>query len=232
MSARPNDFFPVMPIREFPMSAFVDRVQGLGRSLVQVFGLAAEEEASLVERCKRGDEEAFNELLSAHQQRILNVAYRLTNNYDEALDLTQEVLLRCFRNIHQFKGDSALTTWLYRITVNLARNRWKYNRVRGLHRQMSLDAPLEDSDDDVVRFAVDGQPLPSEVAAGRESFQIFEEALKKLDPEWREILVLRHIENLEYDRIAEILEIQLGTVKSRLNRARAALRAVLPGELA
>ncbi len=210
------------------MSSLSDTVQGVGRSLAQALGLAAQREKSLVERCKSGDPEAFNELLAAHQNRVLNVAYRLTCNYEEALDLTQEVLLRCFRNIQQFKGDSALTTWLYRITVNLARNRWKWNRVRGIHRQESLDAPLEEGDDARVRHAVDNQPLPPEVAAGREALSRFEQALAQLDPDWREILVLRYIENLEYDRIAEILGINLGTVKSRLNRARTALKELMP----
>jgi RNA polymerase sigma-70 factor (ECF subfamily) len=210
------------------MSSLTDTFQGMGRSLSLALGLASERESSLVSRCKAGDTDAFNELLSEHQNRILNVAYRLTGNYEEALDLTQEVLLRCFRNIHQFKGDSALTTWLYRITVNLARNRWKHNRVRGLHRQESLDAPLEEGDDARVRHAVDHQPLPPEVAAGRESLSRFEKALGKLDQDWREILVLRYLENLEYDRIAEILGLQLGTVKSRLNRARTALREIMP----
>jgi RNA polymerase sigma-70 factor (ECF subfamily) len=210
------------------LSSLSDTVQGVGRSLAQALGLAAQREKSLVERCKSGDPEAFNELLAAHQNRVLNVAYRLTCNYEEALDLTQEVLLRCFRNIQQFKGDSALTTWLYRITVNLARNRWKWNRVRGIHRQESLDAPLEEGDDARVRHAVDNQPLPPEVAAGREALSRFEQALAQLDPDWREILVLRYIENLEYDRIAEILGINLGTVKSRLNRARTALKELMP----
>jgi RNA polymerase sigma-70 factor (ECF subfamily) len=205
-----------------------DTIHGVGRSLSRALGLAAERESSLVSRCKSGDPDAFNELLTVHQDRVFNVAYRLTGNHEEALDLTQDVLLRCFRNIHQFKGDSALTTWLYRITVNLARNRWKWNRVRGLHRQQSLDAPLDECDDARVRHAVDHQPLPPEVVAGRESLSRFEQALGQLDPDWREILVLRYLENLEYDRIAEILGLNLGTVKSRLNRARAALRELMP----
>src|SRR5690606_38043435 len=82
-------------------------------------------EAQLIERCKQGDTLAFDELISAHQDRVFNTAFRLMGNYEEALDLTQEVFLNCFRKISNFKGDSALSTWLYRITVNTAKNRWK-----------------------------------------------------------------------------------------------------------
>lgn len=184
-------------------------------------------EATLVERCKAGDTLAFDELISAHQDRVLNTAFRLMGNYEEALDLTQEVFLNCFRKIGNFKGDSALSTWLYRITVNTAKNRWKYQQSRGLHRTTSLDAPMEADDEERVRQYPDTQPTPRKVATDREAMAFLEEHLAQLGEEHREVLVLRYMEELSYEEIAEILNLSLGTVKSRIHRARNELREVM-----
>lgn len=188
----------------------------------------SQSEADLVARCKAGDKLAFDELISSHQDRVFNVAYRLMGNYDEALDLTQEVFLTCFRKIGSFKGDSALSTWLYRITVNTAKNRWKYQQSRGLNRTDSLDAPLPDGEGEksLAQYP-SADPSPSEVASGRQAMNRFEECLQKLPQEYREVLVLRYIEELSYEEIAEILRISLGTVKSRIHRARAELREMM-----
>ncbi len=184
-------------------------------------------EALLVERCKAGDTLAFDELISTHQDRVLNTAFRLMGNYEEALDLTQEVFLNCFRKIANFKGDSALSTWLYRITVNTAKNRWKYQQSRGLHRTTSLDAPMEADDEERVRQYPDTQPTPRKVATDREAMAFLEEHLSRLGGEHREVLVLRYIEELSYEEIADILKLSLGTVKSRIHRARNELREVM-----
>jgi len=187
-------------------------------------------EELLVERCKAGDSLAFDELISAHQDRVLNTAFRLMGNYEEALDLTQEVFLNCFRKIANFKGDSALSTWLYRITVNTAKNRWKYQQSRGMHRTTSLDAPMEADDEERVRQFPDSQPTPRKVATDREAMSWLEENLQRLGDEHREVLVLRYIEELSYEEIAEILKLSLGTVKSRIHRARHELREAM-GEI-
>jgi RNA polymerase sigma-70 factor (ECF subfamily) len=184
-------------------------------------------EASLVERCKAGDRTAFDELISGHQDRVLNTAFRLMGNYEEALDLTQEVFLNCFRKIENFKGDSALSTWLYRITVNTAKNRWKYQQSRGINRTTSLDAPMDMEDEERVKQYPDSHPTPRKVATDREAVAFLEEHLQKLCEEHREVLVLRYIEELAYEEIAEILSLSLGTVKSRIHRARNELRDVM-----
>lgn len=184
-------------------------------------------EADLIARCKAGDKMAFDELISAHQERVFNVAYRLMGNYEEALDLTQEVFLNCFRKIGSFKGDSALSTWLYRITVNTAKNRWKYQQSRGVNRTDSLDVPFDQGDTKALADFPSPEPGPSEVASGRETMGKFEQCLQKLASEYREVIVLRYIEELPYEEIAEILRISLGTVKSRIHRARAELRELM-----
>jgi RNA polymerase sigma-70 factor (ECF subfamily) len=184
-------------------------------------------ETALVERCKAGDRLAFDELISTHQERVFNTAFRLMANYDEALDLTQEVFLNCFRKIGSFKGDSALSTWLYRITVNTAKNRWKYQQSRGMNRTQSLDAPLDSDDEERVRQYPDSQPTPRKVASDREAMEILERNLGHLQAEHREVLVLRYVEERSYEEIADVLRLSIGTVKSRIHRARNELRQLM-----
>lgn len=184
-------------------------------------------EESLIVRCKAGDSLAFDELISAHQDRVFNTAFRLMGNYEEALDLTQEVFLNCFRKISSFKGDSALSTWLYRITVNTAKNRWKYQQSRGFSRTHSLDAPLSAEDEERVKQFPDTQPTPRKVATDREVMGFLEGHLLTLNEEHREILVLRYIEERSYEDIADVLKLSLGTVKSRIHRARNELRDLM-----
>ncbi len=209
------------------MAAYLDAA---GQPLENIGGAdqLSQSEADLVARCKAGDKLAFDELIASHQERVFNVAYRLMSNYDEALDLTQEVFLTCFRKIGSFKGDSALSTWLYRITVNTAKNRWKYQQSRGVNRTDSLDAPVTDGEGEksLAQYP-SSDPSPSEVASGRQAMSRFEECLQKLPQEYREVLVLRYMEELSYEEIADILRISLGTVKSRIHRARAELREMM-----
>ncbi len=197
---------------------------GIAQTLTDTPAAGLSNEAALVERCKAGDSVAFDELISGHQDRVFNTAFRLMGNYDEALDLTQEVFLNCFRKIANFKGDSALSTWLYRITVNTAKNRWKYQQSRGMNRTTSLDAPMEADDEERVKQFPDSQPTPRKVATDREAMGFLEEHLLTLNEEHREVLVLRYVDELSYEEIAEMLSLSLGTVKSRIHRARNELR--------
>ncbi len=202
--------------------------EALGKIIAGVStATTAHTEAQLVERCKAGDSQAFDELICAHQDRVFNTAFRLMGNYEEALDLTQEVFLNCFRKIENFKGDSALSTWLYRITVNTAKNRWKYQQSRGLNRMTSMDAPMEADDEERVKQYPDNQPTPRKVASDREAMAYFEKQLENLNAEHREVLVFRYMEELSYEEIADILGLSLGTVKSRIHRARNELRDIM-----
>lgn len=184
-----------------------------------------EEETPLLERCRQGDMQAFDRLLTLHQDAVYRTARRLLGDPEEACDLAQDVLLTAFRKIHQFRGGAKFSTWLYRITVNLARNRWKTSSRRP--RILSLDTDGPDNDDDGLSHAMDApdtSPNPRKQAADREALRVLEHEVAALPEVFREVIVLRHVEECSYEEIAEVLEVNLGTVKSRLSRAREILR--------
>jgi RNA polymerase sigma-70 factor (ECF subfamily) len=188
--------------------------------------MEAAEETRLLDRCRSGDLDAFDRLLGFHQDAVFRTALRLLGDNDEAFDLAQDVLLTAFRKIGQFRGESRFSTWLYRITVNLARNRWKSASRRPV--ALSIDSggsSLDDGDDAPSALQVaDTAPDPRNRAAGLEIVRSLEREIARLPEPFREVIVLRHVEGLAYEEIASILEANLGTIKSRLSRARELLR--------
>jgi RNA polymerase sigma-70 factor (ECF subfamily) len=183
-------------------------------------------EAALVQRCASGDEVACADLVAEHQRMVVQLAMNLLGDRDEALDLSQEVFLRVFRTIHRFRGHSSLRTWIYRIAVNQARNRHRFWRRRHRADQVSLDAHV----------AAHGELLsheeetPDRLLAQKELASRLQHALDHLPFDQRTAIVLREIDGLSYEEIAYSLGVAIGTVKSRLTRARQALRAELRDE--
>jgi RNA polymerase sigma-70 factor, ECF subfamily len=179
----------------------------------------------LVESLRSGSEQAYEELLARFQQPVYTLAVRLLNNPAEAYDVVQEVFLKVFRNIEHFRAESSLKTWIYRITVNEAHNtrRW-FSRHRG--REVDLDFENEENRDWKETIA-DGGPSPFEVTLDREQAGMIESALERINPVFREAVVLRDITDLSYEEIAAVLGVSLGTVKSRILRGREALREQL-----
>lgn len=180
-------------------------------------------EATLVQRCAAGDEAACTELVAEHQRMVVQLAINLLGDRDEALDLSQEVFLSVFRTIHRFRGQSSLRTWIYRIAVNQARNRHRFWRRRHRADQVSLDAHVAAHGDLVSGAEAD----PARVLAQKELAEQLEHALDHLPFDQRTAIVLREIDGLSYDEIAYSLGVAVGTVKSRLTRARQALRLEL-----
>jgi RNA polymerase sigma-70 factor, ECF subfamily len=179
----------------------------------------------LIESLRSGSERAYEELLARFQQPVYMLAVRLLNNPAEAYDVVQEVFLKVFRNIEHFRGDSSLRTWIYRITVNEAHNtrRW-FSR----HRSREVDLDLENEENrDWKETIADGGPSPFEVTLDREQAGMIESALERINPVFREAVVLRDIADLSYEEIAAVLSVSLGTVKSRILRGREALREQL-----
>ena len=190
---------------------------------------AESDDLRLVESLREGSEWAYEELLTRFQQPVYTLALRLLNNQSEACDVVQEVFLKVFRNIGNFRGQSTLKTWIYRITVNEAHNarRWFF---RHRHREVELDANPKETRD-WKEIIPDKSRSPFDVACDSEQHLMIEAALEKINPIFRESVVLRDITDLSYEEIAGVLGVSLGTVKSRILRGREALREELAGSL-
>jgi RNA polymerase sigma-70 factor, ECF subfamily len=180
-------------------------------------------EASLIQRCAARDEDACAELVSEHQRMVYQLSLNLLNDHNEALDLSQEVFLRVFRTIHSFRGHSSLRTWMYRIVVNQARNRQRWWRRRHRAQQVSLDQHIQEHGD--LPEAVDHGP--DRMVGQKQLGERIRVALDRLPFDQKTAIVLREIDGLSYDEIGFSLGIAVGTVKSRLARAREGLRAQL-----
>lgn len=182
------------------------------------------DEKILIARCRQGDRDAFDTLIHKYEKKIYNLAYRLSGNYDEASDISVDVFLRIFQSIHQFRGDSNFTTWLYRVATNVYLDRRKKMKNR---QHVSLEEYIELDESSVVRQIEDPAPLPQEQMEGKERQKLLLEAINSL-PEYQKVMVLLyHTEGLSYEEIAEAMSMPIGTVKSRLNRARLSLRQKL-----
>ena len=190
-------------------------------------------EDQFIERLKRGDAAAFETLVNERSGEIYGLLYRLTENGEEARDLTQETFLRAFQSIVHFRGESDLRTWIYRIAINQARNRWRWWRRRRRDVTISIDAadangrPLGL----ITSLKSVNVPDPEQNAIANERERALRKALSSLRRVYREAVVLRDIEGLAYEEIATALDISVGTVKSRLARGRQELRRKLEGSL-
>lgn len=181
---------------------------------------------ALVQSCAAGDELACTRLVSDHQRMVYQLSLHLLGDPQEALDLSQEVFLRVFRTLPQFRGQSALKTWIYRIVINQASNRQRWWRRRHRSQQVPLDLHVEtngDLRDERTTLMPDRALGQKEIAA-----QVWQ-ALDKLPFDQRAVIVLREIDEMSYDEIADSLGVAVGTVKSRLARAREQLRVTLVG---
>jgi len=184
----------------------------------------SDSEAALVARCLTGDESAYTELVANHQRMVFQLSLHLLGDKEEALDLSQDVFLTVFRMLDRFRGQSALRTWIYRIVVNQARNRQRWWRRRYQSAQVSLDAHVS-AHGDLASPRDDCGP-ERQLRQKEEADRVWH-ALRELPFEQRTALVLREIDGLSYDEIGFSLNVAVGTVKSRLARARQLLRAEL-----
>jgi RNA polymerase sigma-70 factor, ECF subfamily len=196
--------------------------------------LTAEQEAALedhrlISSLQAGDENAYEQLIERFQGPVYNLAYRLLNDQADASDVAQEVFLKIFRNVGSFRGDSSLRTWVYRIAVNESHNRrrWLFRHRRG---ETGIEDAFEDSETR-EKPLMDSGETPFDFTVNREAQILLEEALATVNPVFRTALVLREIEDMSYEQIADILEVSIGTVKSRIVRGREALRRNLATRL-
>lgn len=186
----------------------------------------------LVGRSQQGDDAAFEELVRRHQRRAVNVAFQLVRNEEDAVEVAQDAFVRIYRGLGGFRGDCEFTTWLHQIVVNLARNRLRWWRRRGREKTVSLESPVEIGGDEELNRQVAAPTDPADVELEKTEFvRALEQKMAALPPKFREVLVLRNVEGLDYKEIAAVLRCSVGTVKSRIARAREALREAMKDEL-
>ena len=183
-----------------------------------------DEDREYVMLCRTGDLDAFGVLVRRHQKKMLNIAFRMTGDYEDACDVVQEAFLSAYRMIKKFRGEAKFSTWLYGIVVNHARNRIRSIRSKARHESVSLD-----DKPDAKEGAGAMEPPSRECSAvdlliQKETRAKVQQCINSLEEEHREVLVLRDIQGFSYDEISIMLKIPEGTVKSRLSRARDALR--------
>lgn len=180
-----------------------------------------DQDALMVERCLRGEESAWEDLVKTHTRRVYSICLRFTSREQEAQDLTQEVFLRVFRTVKSFRaGEGSFTVWLTRLTRNLLIDNYRRTKSERVTDSIEDQLPMLEE-----KTAIESRT--DSMLAGREASEVLQGALARLSPELRETVILRDLEGMEYREIAGALSVPEGTVKSRLNRGRAELARIL-----
>lgn len=184
----------------------------------------SDSEKLLLERSKSGDIEAFERLIENYQKKVFNIALRMVGNYDDASDLAQEVFIRVYRSIKNFKEQSSFSTWIYRITTNVCLDELRKRKNKNV---VSLDEDIKFDDSGIKRQVEDDKPIPEAIVERDEVRKVVSDAINSLSDEHRTAIILRDIQGFSYDEISKITNCPEGTVKSRINRARQALKEIL-----
>jgi RNA polymerase sigma-70 factor (ECF subfamily) len=188
---------------------------------------AADEDAELVSLCKKGDIDAFETLVRKHQKRMLNIAYRMLGNYEEACEIVQDAFVSAYKGIMRFQEKALFSTWLYSIVVNLSKNRLKQLKIQGYREEFSFDDPVITDDSQIKVEHASGESSILEKLEKKDIQQEVHRCIESLDYEHRVVLVLRDIQGFSYDEMSDMLKVPEGTVKSRLSRARDTLKDCL-----
>lgn len=184
------------------------------------------DESKLIQLAKTGSVAAFEQLVEAYDQKLYNMAYRMLGNREDARDMTQEAFLRAYRSLDGFREESSFSTWIFRIAKNACLDRI---RKRSQVQAVSIDEPIQTEEGQVQRELPSDLGDPEEYAEQQELSAVVHSALQELTDEYRTAVVLRDLQGLSYNEIAEVMEVSLGTVKSRIYRGRQALKEVLSG---
>jgi len=178
------------------------------------------DDLKIIECCLLGKSEEFSKLIDKYKNMVYNLTYRMCNNLDDAEDLSQEAFLRAFQCLSRFNPSYKFSTWLYQITLNIVRDRFKKKSLNCL----SLDAPMETDDSEIYRQYADHTNNPEEIFSRKEKSKNIERAILSLPLTYREVIILRHLQNLSYSEISSILKIPASIVKVRLYRARQTIK--------
>jgi RNA polymerase sigma-70 factor (ECF subfamily) len=189
------------------------------------------EDALLIKAFQRGDKRAFDQLVIRHKDRIFNLCYRFIGDYEEANDSAQEAFVKAYGSLKTFRLESAFSTWLYRIAVNTCKNKLGSSSYRAKRKTVSLDNPGNNEVGALPMEIQNGTPSPLARMEEKERRRLVQKALAALPAEFKMVVALRDIEGLSYEEIAQVTGLNLGTVKSRIARARTDLRNKLRGVL-
>ena len=187
----------------------------------------SDDDAALVSSIQKGDLHAFESLVLRHQKRMLNIAFRLVGDYEDACEVVQDAFVSAYRNIKMFRGEAKFTTWLTTITLNLAKNRLKQMRSRQGHEAFSLDDPILTDDGVMTMDPPSKEPSVLTVLEKRDVRARVQDCIKALETDFREVLILRDMQEFSYEEIGSMLKVREGTVKSRLFRAREMVKECL-----
>lgn len=183
-----------------------------------------DDEKNLLTKAKNNDIDAFEKLIEIYQKKVFNIAFRMMGNYEDANDAAQEVFIRVFRSLESFKEQSAFSTWIYRITTNVCLDELRKKKNKKL---IYIDEEIKNEDGEVKRQIESDEPTPEILAEKNEIKKFINEAINSLSEEHKLVIVLRDIQGFSYNEIASITKTPEGTVKSRINRARQALKEIL-----
>jgi RNA polymerase sigma-70 factor (ECF subfamily) len=181
------------------------------------------DDLKIIESCLLGNTQVFSRLIDNYKNMVYNLAYRMSNNPHEAEDISQEAFLRAYQSLAHFNPSYKFSTWLYQITLNIIRDKYKKKEID----YVSLDTPIETDDSEFYHQPTNLTNNPEQIITRQEDFQEIQQAIYSLPLKYREVLVLRHLQDLSYIEIANILKLPSGTVKIRLYRAREQLRKIL-----
>jgi RNA polymerase sigma-70 factor (ECF subfamily) len=183
-----------------------------------------DEDVELVSLCKKGNVDAFEDLVKKYQKKMLNIAYRMIGNYEDACEIVQDAFVSAYKAIRHFEEKARFSTWLYTIVINLSRNRLNRLRIQGNREAFSIDDPVLSDNGNLYAEPTSNKPSVLEQLEQRDVQQKVQRCINSLDNEFKEVLILRDIRGFSYGEISDMLKIAEGTVKSRLFRAREALR--------
>ena len=186
-----------------------------------------DDDAERVSSCKKGDLAAFEQLVRKYEKRMVNIAYRITGDYEDSCEIVQDAFVAAYRGIGSFRGQAKFSTWLSSVTINSARNRLKQIQGKRRHEQFSLEDPLPSADGGMTIDPQSNDPPVHELLEKKDTQSKVKDCIDALEPDFKEVLVLRDMQDFSYEEISAILKVPSGTVKSRLFRAREAVKDCL-----
>ena len=209
------------------MSNGTNSSAGLSYTTGDSSSIGSYDDAALVSSTQNGDLHAFELLVTRYQKKMLNISFRLVGDYDDACEVVQDAFVSAYRNIKTFRGDAKFTTWLTTITLNLSKNRLKQMRSRQGHEAFSLDDPIQTDDGEMTMDPPSNEPSVLDRMEKRDIQTKVQDCIKSLEADFREVLVLRDMQDFSYEEIGAMLKAREGTVKSRLFRAREMVKECL-----